>query len=154
MGFRAVARRVAEDVLAEIGADMSRFPSARHLASWAKLSPGNYESAGKRRSGYTGRGSPWLSAALVEAAQAAARTKDTYLFSAIPQDSISKGPKACHRSACPQDVEDHLPHASRWDPRIASWGATTSIRGISTMLCSGTSDAFERLGYRVALEAA
>ena len=77
-GIPGVARRVAEDILAEIGADMSKFPSAR-LASWAKLSPGNYESAGKRRSGYTGRGSPWLSAALVEAAQAAARTKGTYL---------------------------------------------------------------------------
>jgi transposase len=74
-----VGRRTAEIVLAEIGADLSRFPSARHLASRAGLCPGNDESAGKRRSGRTRKGSPWLRTALVEAGQAAARSKDTYL---------------------------------------------------------------------------
>jgi transposase len=73
-----VGRRTAEVLLAEIGADLSRFPTARHLASWAGLCPGNDESAGKRRSGRTRKGSPWLRTALVEAARAAARTKDTY----------------------------------------------------------------------------
>jgi transposase len=58
---------------------MTRFPTAAHLAAWAGLAPGNDQSAGKRRSGRTRQGSPWLRAALVEAAQAAGRTKSTYL---------------------------------------------------------------------------
>ena len=74
-----VGRRTAEILIAEIGTDMSRFPTAGHLASWAGLCPGQNESAGKRRSGRTRKGNPWLRTALVEAAQAAAHTKNTYL---------------------------------------------------------------------------
>ncbi len=73
-----VGREVAEVVIAEIGTDMGRFKSAPALTKWAKLAPGNDESAGKRRSGRTGRGSRWLRGALVQAAHGAARTKNTY----------------------------------------------------------------------------
>ena len=68
-----VQRRTAEVVIAEIGTDMSRFPTSRHLASWAGLCPGNNESAGKRKHGRTTKGSPWLRTALVEAALGATR---------------------------------------------------------------------------------
>ncbi|MGZ3668073.1 MAG: IS110 family RNA-guided transposase [Ktedonobacterales bacterium] len=74
-----IGRRVAEIVVAEVGVDLRRFPTAAHLAAWAGLAPGNNESAGKRRAAATRKGSPWLRAALVEAAQAAGRTKNTYV---------------------------------------------------------------------------
>lgn len=74
-----VGPRVAEALLAEIGPDLARFPSAAHLASWARVCPGMEESAGKRRSGRIGPGNPWVRGILVEAAWAASHTKDTYL---------------------------------------------------------------------------
>jgi transposase len=74
-----VGEQVAETVIAEIGVDMSRFPTSGHLASWAGMCPGNNESAGKRKSGKTNKGSPYLRAALVQAAWAASHTKGTYL---------------------------------------------------------------------------
>lgn len=74
-----VGTRVAEVILAEIGFDMGRFPTAGHLASWGGLCPGNNESAGKHYSGRTRKGDRWLLDALTQAAWAASRSKDTYL---------------------------------------------------------------------------
>jgi len=74
-----IQRRAAEVIIAETGADMTKFATAGHLASWAGVCPGNDESAGKRRSGRTTKGSKWLRQTLTESAKAAARTKDTYL---------------------------------------------------------------------------
>lgn len=76
-----VNRRTADALVAEIGTDMSRFPSADHMASWSGMVPGNNESAGIRSSGTTRKGSNWLRSALVEMAHAAGRSKDSYLGS-------------------------------------------------------------------------
>jgi transposase len=74
-----VGRRAAECILAELGPDMTRFPTHRHCARWARISPGNNESGGKRRHGTTGAGNPWLREILIECARAASRSRDTYL---------------------------------------------------------------------------
>ena len=74
-----VDRRSAQVILAEIGPDMSVFPTSGHLASWAGMCPGQRDSAGKRGSGKTRKGSKWLRGALVQSARAASRSKGTYL---------------------------------------------------------------------------
>jgi len=74
-----IGQRVAEVIVSEIGVDMRRFPSDGHLASWAGMCPGSNESAGKRKSGRTTKGSVYLRNALVQAAWAATHTKETYL---------------------------------------------------------------------------
>src|SRR4051794_29317460 len=79
MTIPGVKQRTAEVLIAEIGVDMHAFPTAKHLASWAGMCPGNDESAGKRRSGRTRKGSKWLGIALTEAALANVRTKNVYL---------------------------------------------------------------------------
>ena len=74
-----VGETVAQIIVAEIGVDRERFPTDHHLASWAGVCPGNNESAGKRKSGKTTKGSRYLRAALVQAAWAASHQKGTYL---------------------------------------------------------------------------
>ena len=78
LAIPGVGQRTVENILAEIGWDLSRFPSSAHLASWAKLCPGTCESAGKRRGSSAGHGNRWLRAALVQAAWGASHTKGTY----------------------------------------------------------------------------
>jgi transposase len=93
MTIPGVSRRTAEVLLAEIGPDMDRFPTAAHLASWAGVCPGNHESAGKHGSGRTRKGSKWLRVALVEAAHAAARTRNSYLAAQYARLRGRRGPK-------------------------------------------------------------
>lgn len=88
-----VGIRTAQDMVAEIGINMDRFPSAEHLSSWAGMSPGNNESAGKRMSGKTNKANKHLRTTLVEAARAAAHTKDTYLSAQYSRLASRRGGK-------------------------------------------------------------
>ena len=91
--MKGVGQRTAQALLAEVGADMSRFPSAQHLTSWARLCPGNNESGGKRLSGRIGKGNNWLKSNLIEAAWAAVRAKGTYYGALYRRIKARRGPK-------------------------------------------------------------
>lgn len=88
-----VGPTIAQELAAEIGVDMSRFASSQQLAAWAKLVPGNHESAGKRKHGRTGHGNRYLRAALVEAAHAASRKAGTYLHAHYHRLAARRGAK-------------------------------------------------------------
>jgi transposase len=88
-----VARRSAEQILAELGDDMSRFPTAAHAASWTGICPGNNESAGKRKSGRTRKGNRWLRATLVECARGAVRARNGYLAAQYHRIARRRGDK-------------------------------------------------------------
>jgi transposase len=88
-----IGKRIAETIIAELGSDMSRFPSAGHAASWAKLAPGQNESAGKRRSSRIGKGNRHLRAALIQAAQAAVKKSETFLQAFYQRLAARRGKK-------------------------------------------------------------
>jgi transposase len=92
MDIPGISRISAEVIIAETGADMSRFPSPAHLASWAGLAPGNHESAGKRRRVGTRPGDRWLRRVLIEAARAAARSKGSYFGAQYRRIARRRGP--------------------------------------------------------------
>jgi transposase len=87
----SVARVTAATIIAEIGTDTSRFPSAKHLASWAGLCPGNKQSGGKRLSGRTTKGNRWLRAVLGEVAWNIARSRGTYLHAQYQRIARRRG---------------------------------------------------------------
>jgi transposase len=149
-----VDRRTAEVLIAEIGVDMSRFPTHRHLASWAGMCPGNDESAGKRRSGKRTKGSKWLRTALTEAAHAAARTKGSYLsahYAGIKgRRSSKKAAVAVGHSIlviCYHILKRNVPHEDLGEEHFHKQRRCSSEAYTRRLVRK-----LERLGHKVALE--
>jgi transposase len=150
-GIPGVGRRIAEVLLAEIGTDMSRFPTAGHLASWAGMCPGNHQSAGKRLKGNVRPGNRWLRTNLVEAAQAAGRTHGTYLGAQYRRLAARKGRQKA-ALAVAHSILVIVWHLLARGTEYSDLGATYFDERDRQLVERRLVRRLEGLGYRVALE--
>jgi transposase len=146
-----VGRRAAEVIIAETGGDMSAFPSAKHLASWAGMCPGNDESAGKRRSGKTRKGSKWLSQTLVECAKTANRSKDTYLAAQYARLRARRGANRATIAVC-HSILTAVWHMLQTGETYTDPGGDSFARRNPERTRKRLVTQLERLGYTVTLQ--
>jgi len=144
-------RKVIEDILAEITDNMRYFPSARHIASWAAICPGNNESAGKNKGGKTRHGNKWLRAALIQAARAAVRQKDCYFAALYRRLVVRRGDQKAI-IAVAHSLLVTIYHMLRNDTDYADLGGDYFARRNSEAARRRSIKELERLGYRVTLE--
>ncbi len=145
-----IGTRTAQAILGEIGLDMTRFPTASHLASWAGVSPGNNMSAGKRKSGRTTRGNRWLRSALVQAARGAVRTSDTYLNAQYHRLAARRGDKRAI-IALAHSILIIIYNMLRNETGYQDLGAKYFDKRDSQAIIRRTIRRFERMGFDVTI---
>lgn len=148
-----IGRESAERVVAEIGTDMSRFPSAGQLTAWAGLAPGNNETGGKQRPAGTRQGNVWLKTALVQAAWAAVRQKDTYLWALYKRIAARRGKKRAI-VAVARTILVILYHAIGRRERYKELGGDYFERRAPEARTRYYRRQLEKLGHKVVLEPA
>ena len=150
-GIPGIGRRVAEQLVAELGVDMGQCPSAAHAASWAKLSPGNNVSAGKRYSAKIGKGNQWLRSTLIQAAHAAVKVKDSYLAAFYHRLVARRGVKKALVAVAHKILTIAYTLLRKREPyRERGAGALDERR--KDQVVHRLQRRFEQLGYKVHLE--
>jgi len=146
-----IGLRLAQDILAETGIDMTRFPSAGHLVSWAKICPGHNESAGKRFSGATGHGNRWLRTKLVQAAWAAVKVRTSYFAACFHRLAGRRGVKRAIIAVAHRILIALYHVLSRQEP-FRDLGATYYDARSQAQLIKRTERRFAQLGLKVTVE--